>query len=324
MRTINLILLPVLVCILCIVHLSAQTYSDFAEVNNQGISVSQLGLDAISSTGNSIILNPGITGSREAFNLNASYQREWVSFPGAPSTILLSAHMPLNNKKIALGGSVFMDKAGIVSYSGMQFSFAYRLPFKNGNISMGLSAGMANYQVKLNSASSSSAYDPILGSDIGIFSSNAGFGAYYYTPKYYAGVSVPELFKTSGSNTVSITDNRAGFVFMGGYVFELDNIQLKPEMNVAINPQGDNVVSTGFSAGLPVDLWVGIWYHTAGSIDATLEYELIDKVSFRYTYKHSTAKIAIGDLGTHMLSFGVDLPNKKTPRRESGKLGYYF
>ena len=52
---------------------------------------------------NGLYINPAYAGSRDALSLDVFGRKQWVGVDGAPTTAMLSAHLPLKNENIGLG-----------------------------------------------------------------------------------------------------------------------------------------------------------------------------------------------------------------------------
>src|ERR1035437_10884386 len=76
---------------------------------------------------NTLAVNPGYAGSREALTITALDRMQWVDFKGAPMTQTLTMHAPLQNKHIELGLSVLNDKIGPSNNTSVFGYFAYRM-----------------------------------------------------------------------------------------------------------------------------------------------------------------------------------------------------
>ena len=63
---------------------------------------------------NTLYVNPGYAGTRDALTITGLNRSQWVGFEGAPVTQTLTLHSPIANKKIGLGLSVVNDKIGPV------------------------------------------------------------------------------------------------------------------------------------------------------------------------------------------------------------------
>ena len=51
---------------------------------------------------NTLSINPGYAGSRDALTVTALHRSQWVGFDGAPKTTCASVHGPILNKNIGL------------------------------------------------------------------------------------------------------------------------------------------------------------------------------------------------------------------------------
>src|SRR5688572_4490760 len=76
---------------------------------------------------NPYLINPSYAGIDGQSAFTVMYRRQWMDIDGGPSIANISLHTPVNTKT-SVGLSITNDKKGIVSNSGLQFSFAYNLP----------------------------------------------------------------------------------------------------------------------------------------------------------------------------------------------------
>src|SRR5450631_3508051 len=73
---------------------------------------------------NTLSINPGYAGSRDALTLTGLYRAQWVDFKGAPVTQTITMHAPLQNEHIGLGLSVLNDKIGPTNNTSLFADFA--------------------------------------------------------------------------------------------------------------------------------------------------------------------------------------------------------
>ena len=66
---------------------------------------------------NTLAINPGYAGSREALTLTALHRSQWVGFEGAPITQTLTLHAPLLDNKLGLGLSILNDNIGPTNFT---------------------------------------------------------------------------------------------------------------------------------------------------------------------------------------------------------------
>lgn len=260
---------------------------------------------------NALNYNPAYAGSAKVLSLTALYRNQWVGFQGAPTTGTFSIHSPLRNDKIALGGTLFYDKIGRSKSVGAFGCYAYRIPTQGGkaSLSLGLQGGVVNYRANFNEvASEFELYD----NDDAVFANakpnlwlpNFGAGIYYQAPKWFLGVSAPQLIKNdlrkefvNGQvGTVSAQQYRHYFV-SGGMVFKLSrNVDFRPmalwknvglfvEKNQdAAKVSAPNEVDLDLSFLFNKTLWVGAAYRTA--IESKSSYDSVD-FWFNYLFKNT-------------------------------------
>jgi type IX secretion system PorP/SprF family membrane protein len=100
---------------------------------------------------NQMIINPAYAGARDALAVVALRRDQWVSFPGAPKTTVLSVHAPILNKNIGVGFTVIRDEIGPRSTTGFYGNFAYILKLNQKfKLSFGINGGYNRYQFNFN------------------------------------------------------------------------------------------------------------------------------------------------------------------------------
>lgn len=156
---------------------------------------------------NSLNFNPGYAGSKEYLSMVALYRDQWLGLEGAPTTQTLSIHTPFKDR-VGFGLNISNDKIGVTGSTVGSLSYAYRIPFGKGKVSLGMQASFMNYRTDFGELSYKDprSNDLSFRDDVNLWAPNFGAGVYYYSDKFYVGFSVPHLIKTdlndaSESNT---------------------------------------------------------------------------------------------------------------------------
>ena len=91
---------------------------------------------------NTLVVNPGYTGSTGNLEANLLHRTQWVGIDGAPQTQAFSIHAPVFNEKIGLGLSAVNDKIGPANevYVDANFSYSINVGLES-KIAFGLKAG---------------------------------------------------------------------------------------------------------------------------------------------------------------------------------------
>ena len=213
---------------------------------------------------NGLVINPAYAGSRDVLSTVLSYRNQWVGFEGAPVTETFSAHMPLINKSVALGILVINQQVAVTNQTGFYGNYAYRVHVSNeGMLSFGLKFGIDSYTQNLSSVSTINPNPAFSQGNISFLEPNAGFGVYYYTNDYFAGVAVPTLLSYQTSNTQAKAYNNLRndeLLINAGFVVPLaDNFRIKPSTLIQYQLNSTHTVDLNcnfifFSDG---QLWIG-------------------------------------------------------------------
>jgi type IX secretion system PorP/SprF family membrane protein len=278
---------------------------------------------------NGLVLNPAYAGSREVLSATALYRNQWVGIDGAPKTVTFSMHAPVRNEKIGLGIIFCNDRLGITNTNNVGLNYAYRITFKNkAKLSLGLQASVLQYRADFASIAHSfspSVFDPAFAQVINRWLPNFGTGIYYYTNKFYAGISMPNILlnKLSESGAVFQVGDKASqyrhLFLTTGYVFDLNkSLKLKPSILVKF-VQGAPV-EFDFNANLWLfDMFaVGLSYRTRDSIDALFEFQVTPQLGIGYAYDYTLTPLGKYTSGSHEImlryEFGFSKTRIITPR----------
>lgn len=148
---------------------------------------------------NPLHYNPAVAGTDNTFNANVLSRLQWVDVKDAPATYILSIHSPINNSKTSLGGSIISDLAGPVVINKIKLAYSFTVKLNHSILlSLGLSAGVNNYNVNLSKINLEQSGDPLFSSNIeNVFSPNLGAGLFLFTPTFYLGASIPDMLNKS-------------------------------------------------------------------------------------------------------------------------------
>ena len=184
---------------------------------------------------NTIAVNPGYAGSRDALSFTALHRSQWVGFDGAPITQTFSAHSPIYTENMGVGLTVVNDIIGPINISSFYGDYAYKLKLsQTGKLALGLKAGFNVIQGNLSTLELDEGNDPSFQNNLkSDLLPNFGFGAYYYTPSWYVGVSAPKLIENDFKSNVgelSGKEQRHYFLIAGAAIKlgSSDGLILKP------------------------------------------------------------------------------------------------
>ena len=149
---------------------------------------------------NGLALNPAYAGSQEVLNIAALCRNsQWGnSVEGAPVTYTFAGDFPLRNPQLALGLLIFDDIISIFKQTGAYVTYSYHVRAGEGKLSFGLQAGFDLHRENQTGIILIQPGDPMFHLERhNAFMPNAGVGVYYYTSRFFAGLSLPQLLTYS-------------------------------------------------------------------------------------------------------------------------------
>lgn len=260
---------------------------------------------------NRYVLNPGVAGSMDHFEVRAINRSQWTGVTDAPRTFALSLQGPLKNKKVGLGGYLFTDNVGPTRRTGIQFSYSYHLPL-NDKIKLGLAASMGALQFTIDGSKIQLAEegDPALFSELNsqtVF--DAKFGAYMYHENWYVGVTLPQLLQNQiqlyESTTGDLSKLEDHYFLMGGYTHTI-NDDWKVSTNALIKyvapvpPQFD----INFKGHYKDMVFAGLGYRHNDALIFMAGYEYREAISIGFAYDMTTTDIRNYSNGTYEVMVG--------------------
>ncbi len=263
---------------------------------------------------NTIAVNSGYAGSRDALTVTLLGRHQWVGFDGAPKTGTLTLHTPLFNEKVGAGLSIISDEIGPTKMTSVYGDFAYKIKFgKKAKLAFGLKAGVNLRSNNLGDINVPDASDPSFTNIQSDVLPNFGFGLYYSTDRYYIGASIPKLLQnnfttgvtTGGTNLAS--EQRHYFLIAGTYINITENVKVKPTTMLKV------------TAGVPMELdltaefiffdkfWAGPMYRTGDAAGALIGMNIFEMLSLGYSYDWSFGnKTMVYNTGSHEIMLRYD------------------
>jgi type IX secretion system PorP/SprF family membrane protein len=240
-------------------------------------------------TFNGLAINPAYAGSREMLSISLSHRSQWVGFEGAPSYNILSVHSPFKNTKMGLGLLVMNESIGLRKYTGFYFNYAHRLNVGKGKLALGLKGGVSTGKFELID----------LGPDDNVFSEkssnfvlpNFGVGLYYYTRKFYAGLSVPLIlgYKTADNGEVTAYHDfkQYAYYLTTGLTLDIaDRWQIVPSGLIEYDKAAGVIAEGSLSLRYKDALRVGASYRSKQAIVMLLDYKVTYQLRIGLAYDY--------------------------------------
>jgi type IX secretion system PorP/SprF family membrane protein len=255
---------------------------------------------------NGLVINPAYAGSRDKLTMNLTHRRQWVGLSGAPVTQILSIHAPVARRKVGLGLLVLNDRIGVSDRTGIFTAYSYRLRMSKGKLALGLGLGASLQRSRYSEVAIQDPNDQAFATDVrGRFLPNFSTGAFYYSKRWFAGLSLPfMLLRTSEqgneASMLSQLELTAQPMATAGYVLDLSNdLKLKPTFLVRYR------IESGLQADLSSNLiyrdrfWLGASYRTQDAFIASMEVLPTPQWRIGYAYDLGLSQLRSHHFGTH-------------------------
>ena len=236
---------------------------------------------------NGLAINPAYAGMSGSLDIAALARWQWVGIEGAPTTTTLSAHAPIQSKKIGLGLTISRDEIGITNQTSVFAAYAYRIPVGKGHLSMGLQGGFASFNGDYNDLYTLNP-DVTFQGQVSEFLPNAGAGLFYHTPVYYVGFSAPVLIqnKIENNNTDIFTQRRQYFLTSGAVLNLSRHVKAKP--NILVNMVDGAPVSVDYNVNFLFKeiIGFGVSYRPPESIIFITQLDIDQRFQIGYAYDY--------------------------------------
>lgn len=267
---------------------------------------------------NQLAINPAYAGSKEVISAAMFLRSQWTGIgQGSPKTQTLTVHSPLRNNNVAVGFTVIADQVGPKNSIGILGSYAYRIKIRDGKLSLGLRAGIYQYNYNWGLMDVKDQDDPVYAeNNKSIVVPTADAGAYYYTNSMYAGFSATHL----NYGRLTTVDNLNGteaqlmphLFFTGGKAWAIsDKLIFSPSAMVKVVKNSPVTADLNLSFLIEKRFWAGLSIRSRYGIVAYAQFNITDKFKVGYAYDLGLNKVGRAAGGSHeiMISYDFKISN---------------
>ena len=228
---------------------------------------------------------------------------------------------------MGLGVCVMNDRIGVSNNTTAFLNYSYHLKTsETGMLAFGLQGGIVNVREKLQDVITIDPNDPEFSNNIlNKTMPNFGFGLYYNTDRFYAGLSVPRFLENKvDPYALKIVSNKANihdwhYYLYSAYVFTLDpNFKCKPSLMIKATQGAPLEGDISFNVLFKQLFWIGASYRTGDAIALLTQFQITKQLRFGYSYDYTLTRLSNYNSGSHEISLGYDLSFNKakivTPR----------
>jgi type IX secretion system PorP/SprF family membrane protein len=278
---------------------------------------------------NKLAINPGFAGTNKAICGTALYRTQWVQFPGAPKTGLVSLDAYVNPLHGGVGLTVCSDQLGFDKTLIAKAAYSYHMVLGPGVLGIGLEAGMMQKQLSGTWITPDALYPanqdaaiPDNGVTKTVF--DLGFGAYYTTDNgMYFGLSSTHLPQTtftkssppSAANALADIynfKNARHYYIQAGYPFTINqDLKVIPSILAKYDGTSTQLDINGRVVWRDM-VWAGASYRLTDAIVGIVGFEW-KKLKIGYAFDFTTSAIKNYSNNTHEIMVGYCFKPFKPP-----------
>ena len=301
------------ILLVCITVLSFLSFKGFAQQQGQ---YSQYMM-------NYFLINPAVAGTEDYLDVRMGYRNQWAGLEGAPKNYYLTAHMPLNkihdrhDKKFhrkmtepyhVLGGMASGQTLGAIGTYTANLSYAFHLPLTlDWSMSGGISAGVMQYSLNQNKIQFVDNLTDVAQTGYNKIKPNLNVGVWFYTSKFFGGLSSSQLFESKLGYTGDGKLQRHYYA-TAGYKFQLNKeLGLVPSVLFKTVPGAAYQVDVNAKLRYLNLAWLGASYRYNDAIVLLIGANIKDRFEIGYSYDITTSALRAYSGGSHEIMLAIKL-----------------
>lgn len=266
-------------------------------------------------------LNPAYAGESGCTEIFFTHLNQWVRMEGAPLTSNLSVNSRLG-KKWGIGGSVMIDKLGMLQQVAFSGSVSYGFTIaRQHEIRLGLTAGYYNFRLNPDGAIAFDNMDNIVnGGSQSASSINSEIGFLYKFKGLEAALSSKQVIQSfsnfgyTGLDGYGLKRHMIGFL---AYQFKLnEKFSLKPSVLYKGIPN-DSQFDINADLNYKNFIHGGLGFRTQVGLIGRVGINIKDLFFIGYAYEAPMQNVAKYSSGSHEVIIGLKFCKKKDPKIDS-------
>ena len=254
---------------------------------------------------NSYYINPAVVNDEYQSVLSIAARKQWIGFPGAPSTYYATGTLYLPNSNTQFGVKVYADNVGYNTITNLSASYAFDLSLnREWQLDLGLGASYQCLSYDRNQVSTMTIDDPALYQNLLQQNNyNCDLGLELKSKSWRLGFSAQNLLSALfKENNILSNANYAYIVYrkkedqLINLQYGLDAIQFGSIVQVEFS------LTSYFNFYDEPDLFhIGIFYRSKSEMGVVLGYNLSESLNLAYSYDFNVSGISQNSVGSHEL-----------------------
>jgi type IX secretion system PorP/SprF family membrane protein len=240
------------------------------------------------------IINPAAMNSYSRARANVFYNRLYSGVNGSPQNMLLSLSVPVNNRRVGVGGYFGQETIGFTTVNNVYGSYAYTIPLGPvQRISVAASLGLLNQKFNGGAIDIVDQNDPVYQNYLRGQSASrldVKFSALFQVPGLMLGFSSgrltnPRFGFENGNSTTFYTLKNISSLFGSARIQVSDGFMLQPAASATFTDYKKDIIQYGLNFWFANTVWTGV--HHAGNKNLALQIGTEIKNTFMAGYSFS-------------------------------------
>ena len=259
-------------------------------------------------------INPAFAGSKKCLDLKMGYREQWRGFEGAPKTAYANMHGKIAENKFnfhGIGGRVETDDAGPLSYTALNFAYAYHMKVNHKSMfSAGLAAGFLQWRIDgggITLPETGFFDDPVLGSTQAQFIfPTIDFGLWWYRDDRFVSLAFRNLVERKVENVGMDTRINRHYILTGGRVTDIgDEFYFRTSVNIKYVPNSKLAIDLVGMIDYNDKIALGLGVRNGNGLMGLVRFDVFDYVTLAYSYDLTVSKIRFDGRSTHEVILGI-------------------
>lgn len=278
---------------------------------------------------NMFAVNPAVAGSKDCLDVRLGYRKQWVDYPGAPTTgwatiqgSIRPKGKPFRANRHGVGAFIESDQAGLLGYTSFSLAYAYHIQMSRDYfMSMGLFAGVRQEKIDIGQVNVLNNNDPALafnGSSLVVPDITPGFQIYSKT--FWVGLAIQQALGNDMGDIGVESKLARQIMLTGGKRFRIDrHLSVVPSTLMKLSPGAPLALDLNVMLEYRRILGLGVSYRNQDAVAFMLKVPFLKFFSLGYSYDVTTSPLKVAGANTHEVILAIypcapEDPNKAIVR----------
>ncbi len=264
---------------------------------------------------NMFAINPAVAGSKDCIDVRMGFRKQWVDFPGAPTTgwatvqgVIKPKGKPYQANRHGVGAFVEADQAGPLGYTSLSLAYAYHIQLnKDYFMSMGLYAGIRQEKLDIGLVTVIDNNDPALATNGGVLVyPDITPGIQLYSKTFWAGLSIQQALGNDMGDLGVESRLARQIMLTAGKRFRIDKqLSVVPSALMKFGPGAPMALDVNVMLEYKRKLGLGFSFRNQDAVAAMVKLPFLRIFTLGYSYDLTTSALRHAGANTHEIILAI-------------------